>query len=97
MLCLVVSVGLGDFFLPPEVLFLHDTMLFSFIFLGGFTFFAAFLSSLSGYVLGSLFPDAGRFILRSFHGEIRMCFTSRLFLTLTFPLNDQRRGIEVAY
>lgn len=40
-------------------MFLHDTLLFSFIFLAAFTFFAAFLTSLSEAVLGGLFPDAG--------------------------------------
>eukprot|EP00529_Nitzschia_sp_RCC80_P015114 CAMPEP_0113464224 /NCGR_PEP_ID=MMETSP0014_2-20120614/13087_1 /TAXON_ID=2857 /ORGANISM="Nitzschia sp." /LENGTH=709 /DNA_ID=CAMNT_0000356291 /DNA_START=95 /DNA_END=2224 /DNA_ORIENTATION=- /assembly_acc=CAM_ASM_000159 len=40
------TVGLGDYYLPPDVLFLHDAFIFAFIFLAAFSLFAAFLTSL---------------------------------------------------
>jgi hypothetical protein len=55
------SIGLGDYYFEPEVIFMRDAFLFAFIFLGAFTFFAAFLTRLSTYILGE-FPDAGEIL-----------------------------------
>jgi hypothetical protein len=54
--------GLGDFYLQPEFLFSYDTIVFSFTFLAGFTFFAAFLTRLSDLVISSFFADAGEIL-----------------------------------
>jgi hypothetical protein len=40
-------VGLGDYFLQPEVMFLKDVFQFAFLFLTGFILFSTFLSTLS--------------------------------------------------
>lgn len=51
------TVGLGDYFLQPEVLFLQDVIQFSFLFLTGFVFTATFLTSVGSFVVG-LFPSS---------------------------------------
>lgn len=52
------TVGLGDYYFQPEVIFMADTFSFAFIVLAAFVFFAAFLTRLSDFVLGE-FPDTG--------------------------------------
>jgi hypothetical protein len=48
------TVGLGDFFLPPEVIFLGDVFRFAFLFLTGFVLFSAFVNSFGVLVLAVL-------------------------------------------
>eukprot|EP00980_Cylindrotheca_fusiformis_P027602 scaffold21455_cov116-Cylindrotheca_fusiformis.AAC.19 len=43
----LTTIGLGDYFLPPEVLFLGDVFVFVWLFLMGFTLFSGFLGKLS--------------------------------------------------
>lgn len=38
------TIGLGDFFLEPQVLFIHDAFVFSFIFLTGFAVSCTFIT-----------------------------------------------------
>jgi hypothetical protein len=45
------TVGLGDYFLQPEVMFLEDVFRFALLFLTGFVFFSTFLSSLSEFLV----------------------------------------------
>jgi hypothetical protein len=52
------TVGLGDFYPAPEVLFFKDLLAFSFIFLTGFVLLSAFLGQFGGW-LGEYFPDVG--------------------------------------
>jgi hypothetical protein len=50
------TVGLGDFFLQPEVLFVADVLNFSLLFLVGFVFASSFLGKLGG-VIYSVLPQ----------------------------------------
>jgi hypothetical protein len=52
------TVGLGDFYPNPEVLFLSDLVIFSFTLLTGFLLLSAFLGQFSGWI-GEYFPDVG--------------------------------------
>jgi hypothetical protein len=52
------TIGLGDFFLEPEIIFLEDVFRFSLLFLTGFVFLSMFLGEVAE-LLGSIFPDAG--------------------------------------
>jgi hypothetical protein len=52
------TVGLGDFFLQPEVMFVDDLLTFTLTFLTGFVFLSAFLGKLMDLV-GGHFPDHG--------------------------------------
>jgi uncharacterized membrane protein YraQ (UPF0718 family) len=47
----MTTIGLGDYFLQPEVFFFYDLFAFSWQFLVGFTFFSGFLAKLSELVL----------------------------------------------
>jgi hypothetical protein len=49
------TVGLGDFFLQPEVIFVGDVLNFSLLFLVGFVFAASFLGKLGG-LISSMLP-----------------------------------------
>jgi hypothetical protein len=44
------TVGLGDYWLQPEVMFLEDVFRFSLLFLTGFVFTSAFLNSFGGFM-----------------------------------------------
>jgi hypothetical protein len=48
------TVGLGDFFLPPEVMFTGDVFRFSFLFLTGFVLFSTFANSFGVLILAVL-------------------------------------------
>jgi hypothetical protein len=50
------TVGLGDFFLQPEVIFLPDVVNFSLLFLTGFVFISTFLDKLIA-LFGRYFPN----------------------------------------
>lgn len=52
------TVGLGDFYLSPEVIFLNDLLVFSFTFLMGFVLLSTFLGQFGGWI-GEYFPDVG--------------------------------------
>jgi hypothetical protein len=52
------TVGLGDFYPSPEVLFFNDLLAFSFIFLIGFVLLSAFLGQFGAWI-GEYFPDVG--------------------------------------
>jgi hypothetical protein len=52
------TVGLGDYYPTPEVLFLNDLLGFSLIFLFGFVLLSAFLAELTQF-LAHFFPDMG--------------------------------------
>jgi hypothetical protein len=52
------TIGLGDFFLQPEVIFIPDLFRFSLLFLTGFVFLSTFLG-LFGDLIGGFFPNAG--------------------------------------
>jgi hypothetical protein len=50
------TIGLGDFFLQPEVMFVEDLFRFSLLFLTGFVFLATFLGEI-GKILADLLPN----------------------------------------
>jgi hypothetical protein len=52
------TIGLGDFFLPPEQIFLPDLFRFSVLFLIGFVFLSTLLGLL-GELIGGFIPNAG--------------------------------------
>jgi hypothetical protein len=52
------TVGLGDYYLPPGILFVADLLMFTLLFLFGFVLLSAFLGEFAGLV-GEYFPDAG--------------------------------------
>jgi hypothetical protein len=52
------TIGLGDYYFQPEVIFMGDAFTFAFLFLAAFVYYAAFLTRLSDFILGE-FPDAG--------------------------------------
>lgn len=52
------TVGLGDFFLQPEVIFVDDLLTFTLMFLTGFVFMSTFLGKLLDLVR-DYFPDHG--------------------------------------
>ena len=52
------TVGLGDFFLQPEVIFVNDLLTFTLMFLTGFVFLATFLGKLQDLLI-DYFPDHG--------------------------------------
>jgi hypothetical protein len=52
------TVGLGDIYLVPEVLFFSDLLVFSFTLLTGFVLLSAFLGKFAGW-LGEYCPDVG--------------------------------------
>ena len=52
------TVGLGDLFLQPEMIFLEDLFAFSLLFLTGFVLLSTFLSEFAD-LLGGMFPHAG--------------------------------------
>jgi hypothetical protein len=54
----ITTVGLGDFFLQPEIMFLRDVFRFSVLFLTGFVFLSTFLGKF-GDLLGHTFSDSG--------------------------------------
>lgn len=54
----LLTVGLGDYFLGPELLFYSDVGLWSFMFLTGFTFLSTFLNKFARLCEG-YFPDSG--------------------------------------
>jgi hypothetical protein len=54
----LLSVGLGDYFLEPEVFFYQDVAIWSFMFLTGFTFLSTFLDKIAILSEG-YFPDSG--------------------------------------
>lgn len=54
----LLSVGLGDYFMEPEVFFYKDNAIWSFMFLTGFTFLSTFLDKIAILSEG-YFPDSG--------------------------------------
>ncbi len=54
----LLSIGLGDLFLEPEVFFYQDVAVWSFMFLTGFTFLSTFLDKIAILCEG-YFPDSG--------------------------------------
>ena len=49
------TIGLGDFFIPPEVIFIQDVFHFSFLFLLGFVLLSSFLNSFGVLLWNLLF------------------------------------------
>ena len=54
----VTTIGLGDFYLQPEVIFLPELFIFTLFFLTGFVFLSTYLDSLAQW-LGACLPDVG--------------------------------------
>jgi hypothetical protein len=73
------TVGLGDFFLQPEIIFLDDVLRFSMLFLTGFVFISTFLGKFAE-VLGFMFSDPGE--------------TLKTRVTKTSPTSMQMAGSE---
>jgi hypothetical protein len=48
------TVGLGDFYLNPEVMLMRDVFMFALMFLSGFVFTSAFLNNLGDFLSGLL-------------------------------------------
>lgn len=57
------TIGLGDFFLQPEVIFHEDVFRFSLLFLTGFVFLATLLGEV-GKLLADLLPNTGEKLKR---------------------------------
>jgi Ion channel len=54
----LMTIGLGDYFLEPELLFYADVALWSFMFLTGFTFLCTFVDKIA-LLCEAYFPDSG--------------------------------------
>lgn len=54
----LLTVGLGDFYLTSELLFMSDVFIWELLFLVGFTFLSTFLGQLTDMISNS-FPDSG--------------------------------------
>jgi hypothetical protein len=77
------TVGLGDFFLQPEIMFLDDVLVFSLLFLTGFVFCATLLGKL-GELIGNMFPANTGNKLKE-----RVNRTSILFLDRRQSMSDE--------
>jgi hypothetical protein len=56
LMCCFCDIGLGDFYIAPEEMFIGDLLVYTLLFLFGFVLLSSFLTELA-YLLGGLFPD----------------------------------------
>ena len=59
------TVGLGDFYLEPEVILPHDLIVFPLLFLNGFVYFAAFLSKFAEFCSGFISNNGKKTLMQS--------------------------------
>jgi hypothetical protein len=81
----ITTVGLGDFFLQPEVMFLRDVFRFSLLFLTGFVFLSTFLGKF-GDLLGDTFRDST--------GTLKERVRKAHFLSMMQPDDDDDEASE---
>jgi hypothetical protein len=81
------TVGLGDFFLEPEIIFSGDVFSFSLLFLTGFVFISTFLTKFAE-VLGFMFSDPGEMLKK------RVTKTSPTSMQMVGSEKDESEGMR---